>query len=73
MKRIHEPLDLRVYGTRRMSAANSLHAVRDVADSNWRADPKKMAGFDKDTVYQGYVELYENVLSTLGKGGVMTT
>mgnify|MGYP007113428737 CR=1 FL=1 len=25
MKRIHEPLDLRVYGTRRMSAANSLH------------------------------------------------
>ena len=44
-----------------------------VADSNWRADPKKMAGFDKDTVYQGYVELYENVLSTLGKGGVMTT
>ena len=49
------------------------NAVRDVADSNWRADPKKMAGFDKDTVYQGYVELYENVLSTLGKGGVMTT
>ena len=25
MKRIHEPLDLRVYGTRRISAANSLH------------------------------------------------
>lgn len=44
------------------------NAVRDVADSNWRADPKKMARFDKDTVYQGYVELYENVLSTLKKG-----
>ena len=49
------------------------NAVRDVADSNWRADPKKMARFDKDTVYQGYVELYENVLSTLGKGRVMAT
>ena len=49
------------------------NAVRDVADSNWRADPKKMARFDKDMVYQGYVELYENVLSTLGKGRVMAT
>ena len=49
------------------------NAVRDVADSNWRADPKKMARFDKDTVYQGYVKLYENVLSTLGKGRVMAT
>ena len=49
------------------------NAVRDVADSNWRADPKKMARFDKDTVYQGYVELYENVLSTLGKGRVIAT
>ena len=44
------------------------NAVRDVADSNWRADPKKMVRFDKDTVYQDYVELYENVLSTLKKG-----
>ena len=44
------------------------NAVRDVAGSNWRADPKKMAHFDKDAVYQGYVELYENVLSTLKKG-----
>lgn len=44
------------------------NAVRDVADSNWRADPKKMARFDKDTVYQGYVKLYENVLSTLKNG-----
>ena len=44
------------------------NAVRDVAGSNWRADPKKMARFDKDAVYQGYVELYENVLSTLKKG-----
>ena len=44
------------------------NAVRDVADSNWRADPKKMVRFDKDTVYQGYVKLYENVLSTLKKG-----
>lgn len=45
------------------------NAVRDVADSNWCvADPKKMARFDKDTVYRGYVELYENVLSTLKKG-----
>lgn len=50
-----------------------MHAVRDVADSNWRADPKKMVRFDKDTVYQGYVKLYENVLSTLGKGRVMAT
>lgn len=49
------------------------NAVRDVADSNWRADPKKMVRFDKDTVYQGYVKLYENVLSTLGKGRVMAT
>ena len=49
------------------------NAVRDVADSNWRADPKKMARFDKDTVYQGYVKLYENVLSTLGKGRVIAT
>ena len=44
------------------------NAVRDVVDSNWRADPKKMERFDKDTVYQGYVELYENILSTLKKG-----
>jgi glycosyltransferase involved in cell wall biosynthesis len=44
------------------------NAVRDVADSNWcAADPKKMARFDKDTVYRGYVELYENILSTLKK------
>ena len=49
------------------------NAVRDVADSNWRAEPKKMERFDKDTVYQGYVELYENVLSTLGKGRVIAT
>ena len=49
------------------------NAVRDVADSNWRAEPKKMARFDKDMVYQGYVELYEHVLSTLGKGRVMAT
>ena len=44
------------------------NAVRDVADSNWRAEPKKMERFDKDMVYQGYVELYENILSTLKKG-----
>ena len=49
------------------------NAVRDVADSNWSAEHKKMARFDKDTVYQGYVQLYENVLSTLGKGRVMAT
>lgn len=44
------------------------NAVRNVVNKNGRVDFKKMTHFDKDTVYQEYVELYENILSALKKG-----
>ena len=43
------------------------NAVRDITDSGLRADPQKMARFDKNTVYQDYIGLYESVLSALKK------
>ena len=46
------------------------NAVRDITDSGLRADPQKMARFDKNTVYQDYIGLYESVLSALKKGRV---
>lgn len=44
------------------------NAVRNVVNKNGRVDFKKMTHFDKDTVYQEYVELYENILTALKKG-----
>ena len=38
-------------------------AVRDITGSGLRADPQKMARFDKEDVYQAYIRLYETVLS----------
>ena len=43
------------------------NAVRDITDSGLRADPQKVARFDKNTVYQDYIGLYESVLSALKK------
>lgn len=42
-------------------------AVRDITNGSCRADPQRAAQFDKDAVYQDYLELYENVLSALKK------
>lgn len=42
-------------------------AVRDMTDGSCRADPQRVAQFEKDAVYQDYLELYENVLSDLKK------
>ena len=42
-------------------------AVRDITDGSCRADPQRVAQFEKDAVYQDYLELYENVLSALKK------
>ena len=39
------------------------NAVRTVASCGRRADPQKMARFDRDKAYQGYLTLYETVLS----------
>ena len=42
-------------------------SVRDITNGSCRADPQRAAQFDKDAVYQDYLELYENVLSALKK------
>lgn len=42
-------------------------AVRDITNGSCRVDPQRAAQFDKDAVYQDYLELYENVLSALKK------
>ena len=42
-------------------------AVRDITNGSCRVDPQRAAQFDKDAVYQDYLELYENVLSDLKK------
>lgn len=42
-------------------------AVRDITNGRCRADPQRAAQFEKDAVYQDYLELYENVLSDLKK------
>ena len=42
-------------------------AVRDITNGSCRADPQRAAQFDKDAVYQDYLELYENVLPDLKK------
>ena len=39
-------------------------SVRDIADSRWHANPQKIAQFDKNSVYQKYIELYNNILDT---------
>ena len=43
------------------------YAVRDITDGSCRADPQRVAQFEKDAVYRDYLELYENVLSALKK------
>ena len=43
------------------------YAVRDITDGSCRVDPQRVAQFEKDAVYQDYLELYENVLSDLKK------
>lgn len=40
------------------------NAVRDVADGRWYANPQKIAQFDKNSVYQKYIKLYNNILDT---------
>lgn len=42
-------------------------AVRDITNGSCRVDPQRVAQFEKDAVYQDYLELYENVLSALKK------
>lgn len=42
-------------------------AVRDITNGSCRIDPQRVAQFEKDAVYQDYLELYENVLSALKK------
>ena len=44
------------------------NAVKTIADSGRRADPQRMAQFDREQAYQGYIKLYKDILSTLKKG-----
>ena len=40
------------------------NSVREMADDRWHANPQKIAQFDKNSVYQKYIKLYNNILDT---------